>query len=203
MSVDPEYFVALYRREADPWRFETSEYEREKYAKTLSVLRPQYRRAVEVGCSIGVFTRLLADRCDELIGLDVSPEALSRASKRCATHANVSFLLATVPEGFPQGPFDLVTVCEVGFYLCRSDLLELKERVNESLVTGGHLILVHWTPPVNGHAMSAEEVHETFSSDPRLLRTAHYQHETYVLDLFEKLRGSASSFGEALAVRNG
>jgi len=203
MSVDPEYFVALYRREADPWRFETSEYEREKYAKTLSVLRSRYRRAVEIGCSIGVFTRLLADRCDELIGLDVSPDALARASARCATHSNVSFSLAAVPEGFPQGPFDLVTLCEVGFYLCPRDLLDLRERVNESLVTSGHLILVHWTPRVNGHAMTTEAVHAAFVSDARLLRTAHYRHATYVLDLFEKLGGSAGSFGKALAVGEG
>ena len=34
-SLPAGYFEAIYRRIADPWRFASSDYEREKYAATL------------------------------------------------------------------------------------------------------------------------------------------------------------------------
>jgi len=65
--LDREYFEDLYGQSPDPWGFETSPYERKKYEHTLDVLQGQrYRRALEVGCSIGVFTAMLAPLCDEL-----------------------------------------------------------------------------------------------------------------------------------------
>ena len=36
--ADPGYFERLYARDPDPWRFATSEYERDKYAATLAAL---------------------------------------------------------------------------------------------------------------------------------------------------------------------
>ena len=77
-----EYFDELYARSRDPWSFETSEYERNKYERTLSVLaRRRYRRALEVGCSIGVFTAMLAPLCDELLAVDVSEKAIAVARR--------------------------------------------------------------------------------------------------------------------------
>jgi len=69
-SLPPGYFDALYAASPDPWAFETSAYERAKYAATLDALPARrYRRALEVGCSIGVLTRQLADRCDIKISI--------------------------------------------------------------------------------------------------------------------------------------
>ena len=56
-STPPEYFDRMYAESDDPWRFETSEYERRKYAATLAALpRARYENALEIGCSIGVLT---------------------------------------------------------------------------------------------------------------------------------------------------
>jgi hypothetical protein len=52
-----EYFEGLYAESGDPWDFETSDYEQNKYATTLAVLGERtFRRALEAGASIGVFT---------------------------------------------------------------------------------------------------------------------------------------------------
>lgn len=181
-SVDVAYFVELYRRESDPWNFEHSDYEREKYATSLGVLRERYERAYEIGCSIGVFTAQLAARCGSLLAMDPSPEALARASKRVP--ANVDLRCGCVPGDFPEGSFDLVTFCEVGFYLGATDLETTKDRIVNALAPNGDILLVHWTPPVRGHAVTAEDVHTAFAADARLRRRAHREHETYVLDLF-------------------
>ena len=70
-SLPSAYFEAIYQADADPWRFATSDYEREKYAATLAALPLQaYRSGFEVGCSIGVLTSQLARRCDRLLAVD-------------------------------------------------------------------------------------------------------------------------------------
>lgn len=60
-SLPPSYFDDLYQAKADPWGFETSEYEANKYAATLAALpNARYRSAFEIGGSIGVLTAKLA-----------------------------------------------------------------------------------------------------------------------------------------------
>src|SRR5215210_2873354 len=96
---DREYFENLYRQSPDPFAYETSPYERGKYERTLEAIsHRQYRRALEVGCSIGVFTAMLAPLCDELLAVDLSEEAVDIASKRLATFSNVCVERRTLPE---------------------------------------------------------------------------------------------------------
>ena len=79
-SLRPSYFEALYGTNPDPWKFETSEYEANKYANTIAVLpKQQYHSALEIGGSIGVLTEKLAYRCDSLLSVDVSKLAQDQA----------------------------------------------------------------------------------------------------------------------------
>lgn len=119
-SLDQTYFETLYARSPDPWEFRTSLYERRKYRATVDILpRTRYRRALEVGCSIGVFTRLLAERCDGLLALDTSSRALAEAERDNADLGHVEFRLATLPREFPGGQYDLIVLSEVLYYLAR------------------------------------------------------------------------------------
>lgn len=184
-SVDPNYFVELYRRERDPWNFENSAYEREKYEHSLSVLRDFYDSALEIACSIGVFTERLAARCRRLLAMDVSPEAVEIAKARCSHLSSVEFSVGGVPFDFPcERKFDLVTFCEVGFYLNSADLRATRDAIVRSLLPNAQVLLVHWTPRVRGHATTTEEVHEAFASVPRLRLISHHDAQTYRLDLF-------------------
>lgn len=186
-SVPAQYFVDLYKRDPDPWDFERSEYERGKYAATLAALpRERYENALEIACSIGVFTSLLGERCERLLAVDVSEDALQRARRRCALQPQIRFERREMPRGFPAGAYDLITICEMGFYLCREDLIQLRDRVVEHCVTGAHVVLVHWTPPVNGHASSAHDVHGLFLQTPQLRPLQGSEAETYRLDVLER-----------------
>jgi SAM-dependent methyltransferase len=186
-TVPPHYFIEQYKRVSDPWQYQTSPYERRKYQATLDALaRARYRNALELGCSIGVFTSMLAERCDNVLAIDVSAEALARARRNCAKHAHVRFEQRTFPHEYPEGLFDLTTVCEVGYYLDMPDLLELREKVVRHSTSGAHVILVHWTPHVEGHATPTDAVHETFGASPDLSYLRGFSRETYRLDLFER-----------------
>jgi hypothetical protein len=57
-----EYFEGLYAESNDPWNFETSEYERNKYRRTLEVLGERhFESALEAGASIAASLR----RCSQ------------------------------------------------------------------------------------------------------------------------------------------
>ena len=98
-SLGRDYFEDLYAKEADPWRFATSDYEHEKYDATLAALpRARYARGLEIGCSIGVLTRRLAARCDRLLATDIAEEPLREARLRSANAPWVKFAAAPPPR---------------------------------------------------------------------------------------------------------
>jgi SAM-dependent methyltransferase len=161
-SLPTSYFDTLYERDADPWRFRTSAYERAKYDATLAALpRPRYRRALEVGCSIGVLSGDLSEPCDALLAVDAAEKALAAARAACADKPNVRFARLRAPDEWPpEGEtFDLILLSEMVYYLDRTDVSRLADRVGASLAPGGDCLLVHWTGdtdyPLSGDAASA------------------------------------------------
>ncbi|MCJ2082808.1 SAM-dependent methyltransferase [Methylobacterium sp. J-090] len=166
-TLDTDYFKGMYATESDPWRFATSPYERDKYAATLAALpRERYASALEVGCSIGVFTRQLCPRCDHLVGLDVVPTVLEAARARCADCPDATFALAAVPGAWPDGKFDLILISEVAYYLDRPDLARLVKRVEGALIPGADIVLVHWLGETH-YPLSGDEAAEGFIEGAR------------------------------------
>ena len=189
-SLPPSYFDNLYSDNIDPWNFETSEYEANKYAATIAALpKAVYRNALEVGCSIGVLTQLLAEHCDSLLSIDVSEIALAKAQARCAKLPQVRFKLMGIPQEFPDDIFDLVLLSEVGYYLSQTDLLVAQQKIIEHLELGGHLLLVHWTLYAKDYPVSGDEVHEAFikRTEADLRHLGSRREAEYRLDLFEKM----------------
>jgi len=187
-SLAPEYFDRLYALNADPWDFEASPYEAAKYAASLAALpRPRYANALELGCSIGVLTRLLAPRCERLLATDVSEAALARARVRCADLPQVTFERREITAEFPNGRFDLILVSEVGYYFSPPDLESLRAQIVTALTPRGHLLLVHYTGETN-YPLTADTVHEIFLAAPgrTWLRLKGNRGDSYRLDLLEK-----------------
>jgi SAM-dependent methyltransferase len=161
-TLSADYFEGLYGADSDPWKFASSDYEREKYAHTLAALpQPRYPRALEVGCSIGVLTNLLAARCDSLLAVDAAATALTQARRRCRDHANVEIGQVFVPAQWPQGEFDLILLSEVVYYLDAADVAGLVERVSGALAPRGTVVLVHWTGETN-YPLTGDEAAEMF-----------------------------------------
>jgi SAM-dependent methyltransferase len=181
-----EYFDKLYARSRDPWSFETSEYERNKYEQTLSVLAGRrYQYALEAGCSIGVFTAMLAPLCDELLAVDVSEKAIAVAKERLADLPNVRVELRTLPEETPQGPFDLVVASEVLYYWPEEVMLSALRCFEEVLAPGGSLLAVHWRKETKTYPLQGDEVHDLLLEHTRLANTTTIVEPEYRLDLFE------------------
>jgi SAM-dependent methyltransferase len=188
-TLPPRYFDDVYAASADPWNFETSEYEAAKYAATLDALpRENYQSVFEIGCSIGVLTFQLAPRCGKLLSVDVSAAALSKARERCRAFSNVDFKLMQIPAQFPAEKFDLILVSEVGYYLSPADWQTATNKIINHLLPKGNVVLVHWTPFVHDYPQTGDAVHDSFrkwTADALQLTTARRE-ETYRLDVYEK-----------------
>ena len=142
-TLPASYFENKYRADIDPWNFRTSAYEREKYAATVGAIRkPRPRNALEVGCSIGVLTKLIAQRCDRVLALDGSETAIKEA--RSQNLPNVAFSVASLPNDFPNERFDLIVLSEVLYYFSVADLTALASRCGAALEDDGEIILCHW-----------------------------------------------------------
>ena len=156
-SLPASYFEQKYKDDIDPWRFRTSDYERKKYDATIGALtKVRYRHGLEVGCSIGVLTALLSERCERLLAIDASPTAIAEA--RHNGPARVEFRVAAIPEEFPAGSFDLIILSEVMYYFSVRDLSRVAELCLSRLAPEGEIILCHWLGqtnyPLTGHQAS-------------------------------------------------
>ena len=181
-----EYFEGLYAESGDPWNFETSEYERNKYGRTLDVLgERRFGRALEAGASIGVFTEMLADRCDELLAVDVSERAVAAARERLAGRRHVRVERRTLPEQMPEGPFDLIVASEVLYYFTREEMLATLRAFEREMTPGGALLAVHWRRETRTYPLQGDEVHELLMEHTRLRNNKTIVEPDYRLDLFE------------------
>ena len=181
-----EYFEGLYAESDDPWNFEASEYERNKYTRTLAVLGERtFPRALEAGASIGVFTEMLADRCDELLAVDVSERAVEAARRRLSGRGHVRVERRTLPEQMPEGPFDLIVASEVLYYFPREEMLTVLRGFERELARGGSLLAVHWRRETETYPLQGDEVHYLLAEHTRLRNTETIIEPDYRLDLFE------------------
>jgi SAM-dependent methyltransferase len=188
-SLTSDFFEALYQENPDPWQFETSAYEAEKYATTLNSLpRASYQSGFEIGGSIGILTEKLAQRCHSLLSVDVSNIAQEQAVKRCHYLSNVHFQMMSIPQDFPKDHFDLILVSEVGYYWSWSDLRKAQNLILTQLQSKGHLLLVHWIVDAKVLPLTGDQVHDAFLElVPTPLRhVASLKKREYRLDLFEK-----------------
>jgi ubiquinone/menaquinone biosynthesis C-methylase UbiE len=65
--------------------------------------------ALEVECGTGEFARLLAERCERVLAVDLSPRMIEEARARAKDHPNVEYLLADASSwAFPRERFDCV-----------------------------------------------------------------------------------------------
>lgn len=181
------FFDGIYASGPDPWGFESRWYERRKRAALMAALpRQRFSTALELGCSIGVLSAELADRCDTLLGVDLVEQPLVQARERLAGHPGVTFERRTVPREWPEGSFDLIVLSEVGYYCSVNDLRRLLERCRASLSPGGVLVACHWRHPVAEYPLTGDAVHAQLTHVVGLQRTVHHLERDFVLEVYEQ-----------------
>lgn len=191
----------MYDEAADPWQLQTRWYEQRKFAICLAMLPyPRYRHAFEPGCSVGVLTERLTGRCDHVTSADVAVAALDSSHRRLAAigcRDRVTLLRASLDDPWPAGPFDLVVLSEVGYYL-QSDLLRaVLDREVPRLMPGATVLAAHWRHPVADYLMIGDHVNDVIGATAGLHQLASYRDQDVAVEIFDT--GSPAS----VAARDG
>ncbi|HLZ67116.1 MAG TPA: class I SAM-dependent methyltransferase [Aliidongia sp.] len=185
LRMPREYAKGQYIGTPDPWGFVTSGYERRKYDEILAAIGDGHRNALEMGCSVGVFTHRLAAGCDRLLAVDVSETALDAARRRCSDLARVEFRQILFADQLPDDRFDLVVLAEAGYYWSLPDLDLFLRWLRRTLTPDGHFVLVHWTGGTD-YPLTGAEVHDHVAARTHgTLRPIHKNFDDfYRLDVF-------------------
>jgi len=203
MTTAPEtlgagYFDGMYAAAADPWGFTERWYERRKYAITLAMLpRERYRAAFEPGCSIGVFSRLLAPRCGTLLSCDLAAAAVSAAAERTADLPQVRVEQRDITAQWPSGRFDLVVLSEILYYFGDHDLEQVLKHAAASLEPEGTLLAVHWRHPVADYPRAGDDAHQVLAAQPGLGRLAVHDERDFLAEVYIRTEGTPASVAQA------
>lgn len=203
MTTTPEtlgagYFDGMYSAAADPWGFEERWYERRKYAIALAMLpRERYRAAFEPGCSIGVFSRMLAPRCGTLLSCDLAAAAVKAAAGRTADLPQVRVEQRDIAGQWPSGRFDLIVLSEILYYFGDHDLGQVLKEAAGSLEPDGTLLAVHWRHPVADYPRTGDDVHEVLAAQPGLGRLAVHAEPDFLAEVYVRTEGTPVSVAQA------
>lgn len=132
--------------DSDPWKYEKNPDDLNRRAMLLSVLpRRQYQRILDVGCGNGFVTERLPG--EEIIGIDVSKNAIAHAQKRSKDLKHIKYLqysLFDLPYLGWSDSFDLIVITGVLYpqYIGKSEKLSYII-IDGLLKSGGHLVSCH------------------------------------------------------------
>ena len=190
-TLGVDYFDAMYGAASDPWGFTDRWYERRKYAISLALLPAErYRSAVEPACSIGVFTRLLAPRCDRLLSCDVAAAAVQAAAGRTADLPAVRVEQRDITRQWPAGRYDLIVFSELLYYFSDQDLDQVLDNAIGALQPGGTLLAVHWRHPVADYPRSGDDVHRVIAGRPGLGRLVSHAEPDFLAEVYLRTDGT-------------
>jgi len=138
-------FERLYLESPDPWNYRSSPYERQKYERVLACAlkwRSASDSALEVGCSIGVFSRMLAGHFDRVTAVDVSREALAAATRYNHIAKNVGFMHRDLRSLDTDDQYDVIVCAEVLYYIVEKDVEIVCRQLDKYLSARGIILLV-------------------------------------------------------------
>ncbi len=138
-------FERLYLESPDPWNYQTSEYEQSKYERGLACAlqwRSANGSALEVGCSVGVFSRMLAEQFERVTAIDVSKEALAAASDCNRDAKNVRFVHSDMQSLDVDSQYDVIFCAEILYYIAEKDIEIVCRQLEKYLSARGIIVLV-------------------------------------------------------------
>ncbi|MGZ5925980.1 MAG: class I SAM-dependent methyltransferase [Rhizomicrobium sp.] len=170
-------FEKRYLEHGDVWNYETSDYERAKYEHTMDCIvahRSGKGSVLEVGCSVGVFTELLAPHFDHVTAIDISREALVLAARRHA-RPNISFLRSDI-RGVPaRNRYDVIVCAEILYYLPEDDVTRVVNKLADLLYDRGIVVTVSGVAGSRSDARYFDDWNEALTARFKLLASKDFE----------------------------
>ena len=106
----------------------------------LKNLPENCNHALEIGCGIGTFSRLLAKHSSCVTAIDLSPKMIETAENLSKSYANLEFRVADVLKtDFPDEHFDAIVSIATFHHL---PLDEVLPKLKKTLKSGGKLLIL-------------------------------------------------------------
>lgn len=156
------YFSELYGASEDPYQLRTRWYEQRKRAILLGSLPcTRYANAYEPACGAAELSVALATRCDRLLISDFCEGAVQAARRRTAALPQVRVEQHCLPQDWPHrhGPFDLIILSELGYFLESSCWGDVAQACLASLSDEGDLVACDWRPDFAERRQGTDAVH--------------------------------------------
>lgn len=118
---------------------------RKSLARLFSPTEWKTKKVLDVGCGLGIFTKILADLGAKVTGLDALPSALKAAKSYCP---KANFVCQDAGKIQLEQKFDLIFAKDIIEHI-KNDQLFLK-KLSEHLVPGGYL----WLNTQNSHSLN-------------------------------------------------
>ena len=198
----------------DPWASGSPRYhyQRRKYDALVAMLPPRrFRRALDLGCGLGLLTERLASCAEEVVGIDISEVAIRCASERTRSCKNVQMrqgnLMALGAE--LDGRFDLVVIADTIYYLpspiADVALKAAAARISKLLAPDGIVMVVnHYFPLPNAETRLTLRIHRAFQWSPAFVLLGEHRRAFFLATLLGKAAASPpkdAAIGGAAAVR--
>lgn len=179
--------------EPDPWGYQKHWYE-ERRRRLIAAMLPQERlgRVLEIGCSSGLITQLLAARADQVLAVDVSAKAVALARARLQGLAQVQVLQADITQDWPGQGFDHILLCDVAYYLHEAQIRQLAEHVRRQTAPECVLLLAHWRHGFAQVVTPAQTAHALLLELTGWHRLAHYADEDLLIDVLGRSAASVA-----------
>ena len=178
----------------DPWASGDRRYlyQRRKYDVLTALLPPgrRFARALDLGAGLGLLGRRLAERADDVLGLDISQSAVERARALHLDVANLRFERGDVRElpASLNGSFDLVVLVDMLYYLppplTGATLEALALRVAVLLAPGGLCLLAnHFFFAADPDSRLSRRIHRAFARAPGFRVVSQHRRPFYLVSL--------------------
>jgi ubiquinone/menaquinone biosynthesis C-methylase UbiE len=95
----------------------------------------QCRQILEIGCGTGNFSRLLAQRAEKVLAIDLSPQMIRLAREHSKLYPNIDFVVGDVMTyQFPDNQFDCIATLATIHHLPTEPILR---KIRKALKPGG------------------------------------------------------------------
>lgn len=155
-------------------------------AALLGELPPKIGALLDIGCGTGGVARRLADRCDRVIAIDLSPQMIAVARRHSTTLPHVEYHVAEASEWLRSpDSYDCITCIAMLHHVDHEQLLG---RIRDALRPGGTLLVIDlleregWSAlPVNVIAAAISRIRRLGRSNRAAVEAwrQHGEGETY------------------------
>jgi 2-polyprenyl-3-methyl-5-hydroxy-6-metoxy-1,4-benzoquinol methylase len=101
-------------------------------------------RILEIGCGDGALTSRLSRDSREVIGLDISTEAIKRAKER--ENDNLTFSVHNIERDPLRGENSLIICEDVLYYVPFVSMKKVARKLSKALIHGGILLVIDYLP---------------------------------------------------------